>query len=249
MEGAWSTAHGRLALVGTFRDVNAHQHPAVQISVRLGDGGHVHTASGALRSGPLLVIASGVEHALHTGATPTLAIYLRPDDVVGAQLNESCRHQVGTDGVWSVDIAPEFTVWCRESIAAEGIDTVVDRVLDELVRRRLGAVQPVLHPQLLQAVELLYARVPQPVDLVSLAREVALSPDYLGRLFARQTGASYALTARWIRLLTAFDHVTHGASVTDAAHRAGFADSAHATRVCRELTGAVPRDLLRALQK
>ncbi len=98
-----------------------------------------------------------------------------------------------------------------------------------------------------QAIELVMSRIPGRTDLGSVAGEVAVSADYLGRLFRKQTGTSFAVTARWARLLAALEHLGAGESITDAAHLAGFADGAHATRVCRELTGIAPSDVVRAL--
>ena len=37
-------------------------------------------------------------------------------------------------------------------------------------------------------------------------------------------------------------------AIADAAHLAGFADGSHANRVCREMTGAAPSEIARALR-
>lgn len=50
--------------------------------------------------------------------------------------------------------------------------------------------QPV-HPQLRQAIELVSRSVPGHITFASVARAVALSPDYLGRLCKQQTGVSF----------------------------------------------------------
>jgi len=47
----------------------------------------------------------------------------------------------------------------------------------------------------------------------------------------------------WLRLQRAAGDMTDGASVTSAAHRAGFSDSAHLTRTFRRMLGATPSDL------
>jgi transcriptional regulator GlxA family with amidase domain len=105
-----------------------------------------------------------------------------------------------------------------------------------------------VHPQLRQAIEVVSSRVPDPLDVASVADLVALSPDYLGRLCKQQTGVSLQAAIRWQRLLTAVGHLIDGRSVTDAAHLAGFADGAHANRVCREMTGLTPRNFARAVR-
>jgi AraC-like DNA-binding protein len=245
MKSAWSAKRGRLAVAGTFGDVELHHHPVVQVSIGLGADMSLHTASGARLQCRLVVIASGAKHALHTGDSPALSAYLRPDAGPGAQLNELCRSWGSGDGVWAVEPEAGFVEQVAEAFSVDGLDHAVDTVLAQLLPRLANGTET--HPQLRQAVDLLQARIPLTTDLGSVARAVALSPDYLGRLFARQAGTSFSATVRWLRLMVAFEHVTGGASVTEAAHLAGFADGAHATRTCRELTGAPPRDLHRAL--
>lgn len=247
MNSAWSTERGRLAVAGTFGDLALHHHPAVQVSIGFGSAMELHTASGARLQCRLVVIASGAKHALHTGDSPALSAYLRPDTGAGAHLNELCRARGDSDQVWAVETDARFIAQVAATLAADGIDEAVDMMLAQLLPA--AAAGTVTHPQLRQAVDLMQARIPRATDLGSVARAVALSPDYLGRLFRRQTGTSFTATARWLRLLAAFRHLAAGASVTDAAHLAGFADGAHATRTCRELTGAAPRDVHRALHR
>lgn len=232
-------------MAGTFGDVALHHHPVVQVSIGFGPDMSLHTLSGARLRCRLVVIASGAKHALHTGDSPALSAYLRPDTWPGAQLNELCRSRGGGDGVWAVEPEAGFVERVAEAFSADGLDHAVDMLLAHLLPRVADGAAT--HPQLRQAVDLLQERIPLTTDLGSVARAVALSPDYLGRLFARQAGTSFSATVRWLRLMVAFEHVTGGASVTEAAHLAGFADGAHATRTCRELTGAAPRDLHRAL--
>ena len=56
---------------------------------------------------------------------------------------------------------------------------------------------------------------PDRIDVTSVAGEVALSPDYLGRLCKQQTGVSFSATIRWERLVTAVSHLLDGYSVTE----------------------------------
>jgi AraC-like DNA-binding protein len=247
MKSAWSAQRDRLAVAATFGDVALHHHPAVQVSIGFGSSMSLHTANGVRRQCRLVVIASGAKHALRTGDSPALSAYLRPDTGAGAQLNELCRARGGPDCVWTVPVDEQFIEQVAETFSAGGLDRAVDMVLAQLLPRATDGTAT--HPQLRQAVDLMQARIPRGTDLGSVARAVALSPDYLGRLFRRQTGTSFSATVRWLRLMAAFHHLTDGASVTDAAHLAGFTDGAHATRTCRELTGAAPRDVHRALQR
>lgn len=77
-----------------------------------------------------------------------------------------------------------------------------------------------------------------------LAREVGLSPDRLRHLLREELGVPLRRYRRWVRLLHAMEVLRDGGSVGDAAHRAGFADSAHFCRVFRESFTFPPSDFL-----
>ena len=52
----------------------------------------------------------------------------------------------------------------------------------------------------------------------------------------------------WLRLQDAVQAIAAGAPLTDAAHAAGFADSAHLSRTFRRMFGITPSDLARGSQ-
>ncbi len=56
----------------------------------------------------------------------------------------------------------------------------------------------------------------------------------------------YPVWRRWLRLQLALNAIQSGASLTAAAHAAGFADSAHLTRSCRAMFGITPSEAARA---
>lgn len=238
VHSTWIGADGELAVAGAFGDLAIHHHPAVQIGVGLDGPLELTTADGAVRHCRVVVVAGGTRHALRSpaGVTP-LSLYLRPDTGPGAGINARAQH-----GVWIVEDALSD---CIATVFAEhGLEAAARRLISELSAD--GPPRDV-HPQLTHAVDLVRADPTDAVDLVSIARAVALSPDYLGRLFKKQTGSSFAATTRWIRLLAGMEHLRHGGSVTDAANSAGFTDGAHANRACWEMLGASPRELARSL--
>ena len=62
----------------------------------------------------------------------------------------------------------------------------------------------------------------------------------LQHLFRDQVGVPIRRYLLWHRYLTALSLLADGASVTHAAHAAGFADSAHLTRTAVRLNGFTP---------
>lgn len=71
----------------------------------------------------------------------------------------------------------------------------------------------------------------------TIAARVQLSLSQLERLFSAHVGLSLRRLVRWRRLRLALSLAIGGALLTQAAHGAGFADSAHFSRVMREMFG------------
>jgi len=241
----WELGPAQMMVVGTFGDLEIHHHPAVQVGVGLTGRLTVRTDSTAARTGHVVVIASGAGHAVRSEPTDlTLALYLAPHTWPGTALHTRALTESG-DGIW---MPADNQALARAVADAYDADpelaaaTLIDHLCGDLRE------QPGLHPQLRQAMDLIYSGTTESVDLASIARAVAVSPDYLGRLCRQQTGVSFSAATRWARLLSGLKHLAGGEQVTDAAHLAGFADGSHANRVCREMTGAAPSEIARALR-
>ena len=168
----------------------------------------------------------------------------------GVALNTLSHNRGRHPGVWIVDDGRELAEATAVALAAQGPRAAADLLREGLsgMGDRCPDHTRSVHPQLRQAIEVVSSRVPNQIDVSSVADAVALSPDYLGRLCKQQTGVSLSATIRWVRLVTAMGHLIQGHSVTDAAHLAGFADGSHANRVCWEMTGTAPRDLAQAVR-
>ncbi len=198
----------------------------------------------------LVVVGSGTHHAVRSDATSAaLTLYLGLQTVQGVALN-ALSHNRGR-GIWIVDDGARLADATAAALGTNGPLAAADFLVDELcgAADRGSVAQGSVHPQLRQAIEVVSSRVPDHIDVVSVANAVALSPDYLGRLCRQQTGVSMSATIRWTRLVTAVSHLVDGRSVTDAAHLAGFADGSHANRVCWEMTGTAPRELAQAVRE
>ena len=66
-------------------------------------------------------------------------------------------------------------------------------------------------------------------------------------VFTESVGVPVRPYILWLRLQRAACDLINGASVTSAAHEAGFSDAAHLTRTYRRMLGTTPSDL--ALRK
>lgn len=89
----------------------------------------------------------------------------------------------------------------------------------------------------------LAARVDQAVSLREVASHVRLSPGRTRHLFVQQTGLPFRTYLLWLRLVRAVELFASGASLTEAAHGAGFSDSAHLSRTFRRMFGIAAASL------
>jgi len=70
-----------------------------------------------------------------------------------------------------------------------------------------------------------------------------LSAGRLRHLFVEQTGLPFKTYLLWLRLSRALQCFATGKSLTEAAHEAGFSDSAHLSRTFRRMFGVTPAAL------
>lgn len=97
-----------------------------------------------------------------------------------------------------------------------------------------------LDPRLTRALEFIRARIAEPLSLGEVAASVALSESRFRHLFVSGTGSSFRAYLLWLRINLAIDAAMAGASWTEAAHLAGFADSAHLSRTHKRMFGIEP---------
>jgi AraC-like DNA-binding protein len=111
----------------------------------------------------------------------------------------------------------------------------------ELLGDALARPQRRVDPRFLRALDLLAAG----ADVASTARRVELSESRLTHAMRDALGAPPRTWRAWFKLRQAIgETVLHGRTLTQAAHAAGFTDSAHLTRTCKNLMGVAPARVL-----
>ena len=107
---------------------------------------------------------------------------------------------------------------------------------------RLGRPRHRVPPAWLwRAQELLHARFSETVRLADVAREVAVHPAHLARVFKGQFGISVGSYVRRLRLdWAAVELERSDTSLAGVALTAGFADQSHFTRAFKRQLGITP---------
>ena len=203
-----------------------------------------------------LLVRGGIKNAwIKTGA-----VLVRPDVVHEVDARDGTvvlafvdsESELGTalgeriDG--DISCIPEAQVarW-RTALGKEPTHARVERwVRTELLHRR----RPVkIHPRVNRVLKYLRERpaISDDLSLKTLAGVSGLSQSHFMHAFTESVGVPLRPYIRWLRLQRAACDLMAGASVTSAAHSAGFSDNAHLTRTFRRMLGMTPTDL--ALRK
>lgn len=94
--------------------------------------------------------------------------------------------------------------------------------------------------RIVRALSYINARLAEPITLEQVASVAFLSPSRFRHLFVEQTGMGLREYVLWRRFVKVWELRMQGASLSAAAHAAGFADSAHLTRTSRAMFGIPP---------
>lgn len=237
--GAATIGPGWALFSGRAGDNQPHRHPALQFV--LGDGQPVRAeVAGRCIESPGLLIGANVPHALHPG--PVWLMYVECESIAGRRLAAAC----GSERI----LGSEECEALRKDWIASPRDS--DRVA-ELVDRLVGcsaAPATVSHAatRVLRIIAALAQRPPESWNLAGMAAEAALSPSRFAHVFRAETGMPVRPYLRWLRLAIALRAASQGGSLTEAAHRAGFADAAHFSRTMRRHFGVSPGSILGSLR-
>lgn len=98
-------------------------------------------------------------------------------------------------------------------------------------------------PRIEKLIAWVTAHIDQAVSLSDVATLVGLSPGRTRHLFVQQTGLPFRTFLLWLRLVRAVEIFSGGASLTEAAHGAGFSDSAHLSRTFHRMFGIAAASL------
>jgi AraC family transcriptional regulator len=219
-------------------DAGFHDHHALQISLAFRGRIRFLTRRDDWREFGAALVPPHLPHAFEGSASFTAQLFIEPETVEGRLL----LARFGRDAITELpadDIA-------RHARAMQAVDVrqadaaALEAAALELLTGLAGSHRaPVIDARIERTVAALRQH-DRPVSLEQAAAAVALSPGRFRHLFVEQTGQSFRSYQLWSRLQRAIELLSAGASATDAAHGAGFADAPHLTRTFRKMMGIAP---------
>jgi AraC family transcriptional regulator len=221
----------RLLMLGPAYASAQHRHHAAQIAFGLDGPVIFENPQTGLHRADMLLIPPDTPHA-HPAFGALGFLYLYPESI-------EWMHFPGRekDGILPLPFHQQLRSSAR--CAAAGDAVAARSVVDDLIGKSASSA---LSDDALvsRAVALINRSLDGPIMLAAVAKGVHLSPSRLAHRFREATGLPLRRYVLWCRLRTAGEAAMRGASLTEAAHRAGFADSAHLSRTFRAMFGVTP---------
>lgn len=224
------------AAPGATRRTDFHAHHAIQATLALEGVFDLHVADRAV-AGPVAVVAADVRHAFEPKGLIAL-LFIEPESPAGRALAATTLADRPVAAV-----APERLGDLPARIAANlraphRNDEALRDLGRGLTNRLAGDIEPPAPDARVQAI-IAWAgeRLDRRLGASEAAAAVGLSADRMSHLFVEQTGLAFRTYVLWLRMTRAVEAYASGASLTEAAHGAGFADSAHFSRTFRRMFG------------
>jgi len=237
---------GSLWIGRTAAVTGLHAHHAIQVTLRLEGWFRLGSAPGA-GLGPerqAAIVAADRPHAFAADGTVAM-VFIEPESAAGRAVAElHCRGggvsplPPGLLGEVPVALLDAFRAGERSRMEAVARE-VIGRLGGDAARGR--RLEP--DARVLRVLRLLAAEPDAPPSLPEAAAAVRLSPGRLRHLFVQETGLHFRGYLLWLRLGRAVAVLAGGGALTEAAHVAGFADSAHLSRTFRRMFGLAPSEL------
>lgn len=203
-----------------------HAHPALEVILAKAGTFTLKTRGQSLEDIQLGFIEPNCEHLLQAENSTVEIIMIEPGYGVLQQLLQFTDQSDCSGGIHTLDIDYNSII-DQETLSIWSTDPLLMKIYDE---------------RILQCIHLI--KTPQkstPLALNDLATSVFLSPDRLSHLFKTQIGVPIQKYIIWNRLKVAVGFILdEQLNLTQAAHKAGFYDSAHFSKHFKEMLGVKP---------
>lgn len=241
-EGASLWAFDVPAASGIRRSTEFHAHHAIQLTFSVGGSFRFRIGTDVV-AGPVVLIGPDVPHAYEPQGRNAM-IFVEPESRTGAAVlcDLAGRRASRPDPARFADIAARLScIW--EGPRPD--DAVIAGLGMELAARLTGdpgGAHP-LDPRIARVLERLVADLDSKLSARQAAGIACLSESRFSHLFVQEVGLPYRTYVLWRKLMLAVRGIAAGETLTNAAHDAGFTDSAHFSRTFLRMFG-VPASLL-----
>jgi len=221
------------AFQGPGADAARVEHQALLVCLALGAPYGFSARGSAMAPCTGLVLAPHVPHGYRAEGCRILSVFVEPESPLGRRITLA--------RLSSTDVAPFEAAWVASFVErTEGL--LVEARARALLAEIVPADAPLaaLDPRVAQALSWARAHLSEDPTLATMAARAGLSTERFRHLFRIEVGTPLRRWLRWARLRRAVELALAGASLTSAAHEAGFSDQAHLSRTFSGMFGLSP---------
>lgn len=229
-----------------YPKTDVHSHHVIQVTLALRGRVEFDGETGSV-GGVAIAIAPDATHAFEADGL-VAHLFVAADSRAGRQIARGLFSEGGPIATIPAHRLGDFPERLRATFEDQRRD---DEDLKALGRGLIGqlagggADARAPEPRVQKVIAWVTARLDdQTVSLSDVAAFMGLSPGRARHLFVEQTGMQFRTYLLWLRLVRAVELFAGGVSLTEAAHGAGFSDSAHLSRTFRRMFG-IAADSLR----
>ncbi|CAE6897875.1 HTH araC/xylS-type domain-containing protein [Pseudomonas marincola] len=231
-----------MLVLGPDFESHLHSHHAVQLAIGLeGDLRMRSTSTQPWSASSAFLVPPNVPHEFDAQGSTCALFYLFP----GGKAYTGLQKLHGGSAIEALSVSPEIMQTLRKISASDSREqALADQVCSLLFESPATATQTPQDPRFEAVLGWINRHLDQPIKLAELASAVGISESWISHRFRQYEGVTLRRYVLCNRLRNALHEALKGYSLTDAAHRAGFSDSAHFTRTFRDAYGICPSFVL-----
>lgn len=240
----WYFWDGGFCAIGQSKGVvPQHAHHAIQMCVAVEGVVKLKTAEHDWVSYDGAAVLPDVEHSFDSDVALGCMLLIDPESREGRWLRTCLKQPVSPLPAARLDVVrPVLRQFWEEPPDAAGATEVMSFVVKQFGTGMMP--MRTLDERVTKAIELIQSMDSRVASLDEVAAKVFLSPSRFAHLFTEEVGIPFRRYLLWRRLTRAIVLVTRGDTLSRAAHRAGFSDSAHFTRTFYQMFGIPPSAML-----
>ncbi len=229
--------NGIAAILGSSQQTNIHKHHVLQMAIILSGDYDIDIDNKHIKYS--VFINSNIPHGHTCIKGKQLSIFVEPESYIGEMLQKKYQNKY------------QELDYDRNKLSEIINHLFVESSSPELINNHLFSILNLEHHniELDNRIQELLIRIESSesynLTVSKILSETNLSESRIRHLFKEHTGISIKKYLLWEKMKNAINHLLGGTSITEAAHFAGFSDSAHMTRTFKEMFGLNPAKLVK----
>ncbi len=233
----WHVDDGWSVFAGPLGRNAMHAHSTAVYLAGLYDTFRLRVGSAGWRTCRAAVIRAGTPYEFDAGEAPLGVLYLEPSK---GRAEALASLMLSGDEVRGALVGDGDARFLRDLFERRPDVAELHASAHDLLARGQHRAYRQMDQRIARIIDVMQDDAAGLASVTQVAAAAGLSSSRLQHLFTAEIGVPFRRYRLWQRLRAAIRAAAAGASLTDAAHAAGFADQAHFSRAFRLTFGAPP---------